>query len=269
MRAFGTKTKSHIEYLIDQFTRQGPGFQAGTPLRDADALNTVVKLANLRSGDRVLDLGCGPGIVACRFGAEEQVKHVLGIDMNDTMLELARQERDAAGLSEERVEFRKGDALQSGLPEGAADVVVLRFVLHHQQEPRALLREARRLAARRVVVVDVTPRTDAVDALDALEKKRDRSHVHFLPQQELAFMMREEGLGPAMEVEGYRIQSTLEEWLQRSHFESDQDRQAFLQMLQVDLEEERDRDVLDLGIVSQGGQVLWSHPVSILAADKQ
>ena len=29
------------------------------------------------------------------------------------------------------------------------------------------------------------------------------------------------------------------------------------------------RDVLDLGIVSQGGQVLWSHPVSILAADKQ
>jgi ubiquinone/menaquinone biosynthesis C-methylase UbiE len=66
---------------------------------------------HLRKGDRVLDLGCGAGKIC--FIASQVVGpegRVIGVDMNDEMLALARGHQRAVGdvIGWHNVEFRKG-----------------------------------------------------------------------------------------------------------------------------------------------------------------
>ena len=65
-------------------------------------------IASLRQGETVLDLGSGAGLDC--FLAARQVGasgHVIGLDMTDSMLELARRNQQKVGLG--NVEFNKGD----------------------------------------------------------------------------------------------------------------------------------------------------------------
>jgi SAM-dependent methyltransferase len=131
-------------------------FLKGTPLRDASALARIVKASKVTSGDSVVDFGCGPGIVSCAFGAV--AKKVVGIDITPKMIELAKAEAKSQNL-ENVVSFQLGDVYATEFKADSFDVSVSRFVLHHLEQPEKLLAEMRRVASKRVVIVDVTPVT--------------------------------------------------------------------------------------------------------------
>jgi SAM-dependent methyltransferase len=106
------------------------------------------------SGARALDIGCGGGIYTkamLALGAAE----VTGVDFSAAMLEGARQ--NVAGDS--RVRFVQGDACRTGLPDGCADVLLERALIHHLSDLPAAFREAYRLLAPggTLVVQDRTP----------------------------------------------------------------------------------------------------------------
>ena len=94
---------------------------------------------------RVLDIGTGSGVFAEAFAGKGFP--VVGIDVNRSLLEVAR--RLVAG-----VEFR--EAVAETIPYGdrSFDVAFLGHVLHEADDPLAALREARRVATRRVVVLE-------------------------------------------------------------------------------------------------------------------
>ena len=78
-------------------------------------------LARFVPGKRVLDYGCGHGMHAetiARMGAKE----VVGIDLSEESLAIARERIRRAGL-EGKVSFRAMDAEQLELPENSFDVV--------------------------------------------------------------------------------------------------------------------------------------------------
>lgn len=85
--------------------------------------------ANIKSGDTVVDLGSGAGndafIARNIVGADGRV---IGIDMTETMIELARN--NAQKLKFENVEFRLGDIENIPLSNNKADVVVSNCVLN-------------------------------------------------------------------------------------------------------------------------------------------
>ena len=86
---------------------------------------TVERLM-LPAGARVLDVCCGSG--ASALPAAEHVGpagHVLGVDLAAELLALARRKAAARGLV--NVEFRLGDMLDLGVPEGHFDAVVCVF----------------------------------------------------------------------------------------------------------------------------------------------
>src|SRR6478609_2487272 len=80
-------------------------------------------VAELREGERVLDLGSGGGIdvllSAKRVGS---TGFAYGLDMTDEMLALAEQNKVAAGA--ENVQFLKGHIEAIPLPDNAVDVVI-------------------------------------------------------------------------------------------------------------------------------------------------
>jgi len=104
----------------------------------------------LRPGDRVLDIGCGDGWVLAELATEHEV---MGVDIVD----LRRKELPPFG-------FELYDGLQVPCADGSFDVVLLTFVLHHVPNDRKpqLVREARRVTRRNVVVLEDTPR-NAID----------------------------------------------------------------------------------------------------------
>lgn len=103
-------------------------------------------LAELKPGERVLDLGSGGGIdvllSARRVGP---TGFVYGLDMTDSMLELAERNRIEAGI--ENVRFLKGVIEDIPLPANAVDVVISNCVINLSADKGRVLREAYRVLA--------------------------------------------------------------------------------------------------------------------------
>jgi SAM-dependent methyltransferase len=101
-------------------------------------------LAELRPGERVLDLGSGGGIdvllSAKRVGPGGKA---YGLDMTDEMLDLAHRNRQKAGI--ENAEFLKGEIEAIPLPDNAVDVVISNCVINLSGDKDRVLSEAYRV----------------------------------------------------------------------------------------------------------------------------
>jgi len=93
----------------------------------------------------VLDVGTGAGVFAQVFA--ERSLQVTGIDPNRELLEMARSAVPAGNFIE---------ATAEALPfaDASFDLVFLAHVLHETDDPEAALREARRVARRRVAILE-------------------------------------------------------------------------------------------------------------------
>jgi len=103
-------------------------------------------LADLKAGERVLDLGSGGGI-DCFLAARQVGRegHVIGLDMTPDMLALAR--RNAKTLGVTNVEFVEGEMEDMPLPDSSVDVVISNCVVCLSTDKGAVTREAFRVLA--------------------------------------------------------------------------------------------------------------------------
>jgi len=99
---------------------------------------------------RVLDVGCGDGAIGSLIMQHRPDVEVTGIDIA------------ARGTS--HIPVREFDGKSIPVDDSEADVVMLVDVLHHADDPMALLAEAVRAADRAVVLKDVTPLGPGSDA---------------------------------------------------------------------------------------------------------
>ena len=101
-------------------------------------------LADLRSGEVVLDLGSGGGIdvllSARRVGLTGKA---YGLDMTDEMLALARENQRTAGV--DNVEFLKGEIEAIPLPDASVDVIISNCVVNLSTDKDRALAEAFRV----------------------------------------------------------------------------------------------------------------------------
>jgi demethylmenaquinone methyltransferase/2-methoxy-6-polyprenyl-1,4-benzoquinol methylase len=116
----------------------------------------AVALAELRPGERVLDVACGTGdLTECfaRAGAGECV----GVDFTEPMLDIARTKALRLPPAR-RPHYVAGDAMSLDLPDRAVDVVSIAFGIRNLAEPRVALAEFRRVLRPRgrLVVLEFT-----------------------------------------------------------------------------------------------------------------
>jgi SAM-dependent methyltransferase len=113
-------------------------------------------VADLHPGEVVLDLGSGAGadvLISARRVAPGG--RVIGLDMTEQMLELARRNATEAGV--DNVEFVRGYLEDIPLPEASVDVVISNCVINLAADKRRVLAEAARVLrpAGRFAVSDV------------------------------------------------------------------------------------------------------------------
>ena len=131
-------------------------------------------VADLREGERVLDLGSGGGIdvllSARRVGSSG---FAYGVDMTEEMLTLARANAARAGAV--NVEFLKGEIEALPLPDEAVDVVISNCVINLSTDKPAVLAEMFRVLVPggRIGISDVV----AEDHLSAADRAAAGSYV--------------------------------------------------------------------------------------------
>ncbi|GAA3337811.1 hypothetical protein GCM10020358_15540 [Amorphoplanes nipponensis] len=120
--------------------------------------------ADLRAGQRVLEIGCGTGNLLTSLGRRGPDVDAVGIDPDPAALRRARRKAARRGLP---IRYEQAFAGELPLPDADVDRVLSAFMLHHLDEGERLraLREVRRVlrpgGQLHIVDVDGTPPEDA------------------------------------------------------------------------------------------------------------
>jgi SAM-dependent methyltransferase len=252
---------SHRETTVDQFTRQAAGFASAATMNDEAAMRLLLDALALGPDETVIDVACGPGIVAAAVAPH--VREVVGIDLTPEMVELAGRRCAEAGITNAR--FDIGDVTELPYDDGEFTRVVCRYALHHVGDPRAVVGEMARVCAPggRVAVADMIVGDDpeAAERFNAAERARDPSHVRSMPVRELVSLMADAGL-VVSQAGSYRLPMELEALLARSASpDPDAVRETYARAIDGG-------QTLGIGERREDDQMRFEFPIAVLSAER-
>lgn len=102
---------------------------------------TLCDAAGLKSGASLLDVACGTGIVARTAADRVGAAKVVGVDLNEAMLTVARRTRPD-------IEWRRGDVAALPFPDRSFDVVLSQMALMFFPDRTKAMREMARVLRR-------------------------------------------------------------------------------------------------------------------------
>jgi SAM-dependent methyltransferase len=248
--------------IVDQFTRQAVPFAEMPPHSNEESVRLLIDRAEIGPEDDVLDVACGPGLVACPLA--EVARHVTGIDLTPAMIEQAQAKQRSKGLT--NLTWLVGDAVPLPFPDAAFSVVATRYSFHHFLNPKAVLAEMVRVCrpGGRVAVIDVfTSSPEQAEAYNRVEKLRDPSHVRALSLEELTGLCNDAGLRDS-KTSFFKLEMALETLLAASFpgpGDADRIRQTFAEDIGVNR--------LGLCAARKDGAIHFAFPIVILAGKKE
>jgi ubiquinone/menaquinone biosynthesis C-methylase UbiE len=128
-----------IDHLVDFFDQIAPTYDAWANGQHARVASRLVELLKPKKGQHALDIGTGTGLVAHLVATKVSPGTVIGIDLSDRMLSIARSKRakntQFLGMAAERLVFR---------PD-TFDLVTMGEALAYLADPGDALSEARRV----------------------------------------------------------------------------------------------------------------------------
>lgn len=251
-------TRTHEEEIVDQFSRQAIPF-THVP-GHMDAIGLLLEMARANARDTVLDVACGPGLVACEFAS--RCNRVTGIDITPAMIKQAearQRERELTNMT-----WSVGDVLPLPFESNSFSLVITRYSFHHFLEPRRVLSEMIRVCrpGGLVLVADVAMAPDKAAAYDRLELMRDPSHTHALTTMEFSDLFLGSGLTDCRQG-SYNVEIELEAQL-RASFPKPGDMERLREMIIADI------GVNSLGIDPRrsGDTVVYSVPIGVFVGQK-
>lgn len=142
-------------------------------------------LSQLKTGGKLLDVGCGPGFLLAE--AKAQGWRVQGVDLSSWAKDTAMERFG--------VEVFRGDLSEAKFHDKSFDTVVMNDVIEHLEDPKACLREVRRVLKNDGVLYLSTPDIDS--AWSRLLRAKwwgiNKYHLSYFSRETLEKMFYETG----------------------------------------------------------------------------
>jgi ubiquinone/menaquinone biosynthesis C-methylase UbiE len=141
-------------------------------------LEIELALQYMRDSDRILDVGCGPGVAVCAYARERKLS-AYGIDYAENMINFARRRASEVGPDLD-ISLRQADVLELPYDDDFFDVVTssrcLMALLDWELQQKALLEIHRVLKPNgRLVLMEGT-----FDGLERLNEYRSRFNLSLI-----------------------------------------------------------------------------------------
>src|SRR5262245_56713343 len=132
-------TDEMVDHLVDFFDQVAPEYDGWAQGQHARVAARLVELARPKKGEHCLDVGTGTGLVAREIATRVKPGTVIGIDLSDRMLSIARARKTInmqyLGMAAERLVFKPG----------TFDLVTMGEALAYLADPFTALDEAHRV----------------------------------------------------------------------------------------------------------------------------
>jgi ubiquinone/menaquinone biosynthesis C-methylase UbiE len=196
----------------ERFTRTAEVFGDYAVANRVTEAELLARMVSAGPTDRAVDLACGPGTLALRFS--RYVRSICALDLTPAILARARGNAIKDGLA--NLVCVLGDAQALPFGDGALDIAVTSYSLHHISDPAKVLREMARVVkpGGRVGVIDiVVPEDPKIRELNhRIEYTRDQSHSRSLSRSDFDGIFGAAGLRiVATEVHGHP--RTFDHWM--------------------------------------------------------
>ena len=202
----------HDNALAAAFDNQAARFERAPVQSDPSKLARLIQLTDFPADGRILDAGCGPGLVG--EALLQAGYRVVGVDLSAEMIARARKRCSRFG---ERAFFEQKSLFDAALV-GPFDGAISRLVLHHTPDPLAFIRRQAELLRPGGVLVACDHTTDPERARrdwhQRIECARDRTHTHNSTPGELVDLLAAAGLTDLRLVEESYVQD-FDEWFDR------------------------------------------------------
>ncbi len=176
---------AHNKLIQQEFTKQATAYATNPAIIDSDWALRLVQAVQPTPACRVLEVATGPGYVALAFASV--AREVVGVDLTDAPLTIARKNGEERGLT--NVSFESADAKQLPFADDSFDIAICRLAFHHFDTPQQVFSEMVRVCrpGGKVAVEDMiaSERPDRADYYNHWERLRDPSHTTALSVSQL------------------------------------------------------------------------------------
>ena len=107
------------------------------------SIGDLIKHLNIQSGDKLLDVACGPGFLASQ--AQKMGAESTGIDLSEEMVKSAKKNYP-------KIEFRVANAERTEFPNQTFNKIAINHGLIHFARPNMVLNELYRIAGRDAII---------------------------------------------------------------------------------------------------------------------
>jgi ubiquinone/menaquinone biosynthesis C-methylase UbiE len=167
-----------------QFDLQAESFSNWSVTRNEMYMQAYFEFIGFQKEDELLDVACGTGEFS--IFCAKRIKAVCGIDISEGMIERARKQAKASGLS--NITFECHDVEKIPCADSSFSIVQCRSAFHHMENYPQVFKEMLRCCrpGGRLAVQDIMAYEDPKvnSFFEALEKEVDVSHHATLKRQE-------------------------------------------------------------------------------------
>lgn len=249
---------NHNRTIIERFPLQAipsaelPGHSA--------SIQMLIEMSGVHATDTVLDVACGPGLVACEFATH--ARFVTGMDITSKMIATARERQAEKQLH--NLAWQIGDVSLLPFSSNSFDIVLARYSFHHFEKPEIVLSEMIRVCkpGGRVLVADVVMPSDKAESYNQLEKIRDPSHVKALEISEIVRLIHNSRLLD-LKIRQHKVEGEVEQQLNISS-PAPGDADKIRRLFRSDI----DKDHLGINVHLEGEAVRFAIPIVVLAGTK-
>ncbi len=204
--------KDHDDIVRQAFTQQAETYATNPAISNRQPIADLINAVKPKPKDHVLEVATGPGYIALAFA--EAVAEVIGVDLTDAPLAIAKKLCQQAGVTNAR--FEKADGKKLPFSSASFEIVVCRLAFHHFETPFQVLQEMVRVCkAGGIIAVEdmiASEQSQRRKYYNHVEQLRDSSHYEALPLSSLLTKFAENGL-EVEQVNTYYVPQIVENWL--------------------------------------------------------